>query len=111
MPTADSEWQKLDLWSITTGVGDEYDYTLSNPSAYQVLQHGFRVNQKGFHRITCVLGLEVYYSGRFNIAIQLAKKPASSATFTRLGHSVMSGYINKHSSGVDASRSVSIYQI
>ena len=55
--------------------------------------------------------LEVYLSNRYNIAIQLAKKAASSSTWTRVGAPVMSGYINKHSSNVEASRSVSISNI
>ena len=110
IPTADQEWQKLDLWSITTG-NDGYDYILSDPSVYAVLRHGFKINQKGFHRVTCELGLEVYLSNRYNIAIQLAKKAASSSTWTRVGAPVMSGYINKHSSNVEASRSVSISNI
>ena len=76
---------------------------------YEVLRHGFKINQKGFHRVTCELGLEVYYSGRFNVAIQFAVKNASSVTFTRVGAPVMSGYVyNIYSSHVDASRTVSI---
>ena len=111
IPTADQEWQKLDLWSTTTGNNDGYDFTLSDSSVYAVLRHGFKINQKGFHRVTCELGLEVYLSNRYNIAIQLAKKAASSSTWTRVGAPVMSGYINKHSSNVEASRSVSISNI
>ena len=76
---------------------------------YEVLRHGFKINQKGFHRVTCELGLEVYYSGRFNVAIQFAVKNASSVTFTRVGAPVMSGYVyNIYTSNVDASRTVSI---
>ena len=111
IPTADQEWQKLDLWSTTTGNNDGYDFTLSDSSVYAVLRHGFKINQKGFHRVTCELGLEVYLSNRYNIAIQFAVKNASSTAFTRVGAPVMSGYINKHSSNVDASRSVSISNI
>jgi hypothetical protein len=112
VPTADHEWQRLDLWSITTGNNDIYDYTLSDSSVYEVLRHGFKVNRKGFHKVTCELGLEVYLSSnRYNVAIQLAKKPASSATWTRVGAPVMSGYINLHSSGAEASRSVSVSHI
>jgi hypothetical protein len=112
VPTADQEWQKLDLWSITTGNNDGYDYTLSDSSVYEVLRHGFKINRKGYHRVTCALGLEVYLSSnRYNVAIQLAKKPALSATWTRVGAPVMSGYINLHSSGADASRSVSVSHI
>ena len=85
IPTADQEWQKLDLWSTTTGNNDGYDFTLSDSSVYAVLRHGFKINQKGFHRVTCELGLEVYLSNRYNIAIQLAKKAASSSTWTRVG--------------------------
>ena len=43
--------------------------------------------------------------------IQLARKPASSVTYTRVGSPVMSGYIHEHSTGVDASRTVSISSI
>ena len=111
VPTDISEWQKLDIWSTTTGNNDGYDFTLSDSSVYAVLRHGFKINQKGFHRVTCELGLEVYLSNRYNIAIQLAKKAASSSTWTRVGAPVMSGYINKHSSNVEASRSVSISNI
>ena len=112
VPTADQEWQKLDLWSITTGNNDGYDYTLSDSSVYEVLRHGFKINRKGYHRVTCALGLEVYLSSnRYNVAIQLAKKPALSATWTRVGAPVMSGYINLHSSGAEASRSVSVSHI
>ena len=108
VPTADQEWQKLDLWSITTGNNDGYDYTLSDSSVYEVLRHGFKIKRKGAYVIDCALGLEVYLSGnRYNVAIQLAKKPASSATWTRMGAPVMSGYINLHSSGSEASKSVS----
>ena len=108
IPTADQEWQKLDLWSTTTGNNDGYDFTLSDSNVYEVLQHGFKIKQKGFHRVTCELGLEVYYSGRFNVAIQFAVKNASSATFTRVLAPVMSGYVNENNTAVDASRSVSI---
>jgi len=108
VPTDISEWQKLDIWSTTTGNNDGYDFTLSDSNVYEVLRHGFKIKQKGFHRVTCELGLEVYYSGRFNVAIQFAVKNASSTTYTRVGGPVMSGYINEHNSAVDASRSVSI---
>ena len=111
VPIETNEWQKLEIWSTTSGNNDGYDYSLSDPSVYEVLRHGFRVNKKGFHRMTCELGLEVFYSGRFNVAIQYAVKNASSVTYTRVGSPVMSGYINEHSTGVDASRTVSISSI
>ena len=111
VPTDINEWQKLEIWSTTTGNNDGYDFIVSDPSVYSVLRHGFRVNQKGFYRVTCELGLEVYLSNRYNIAIQFAVKNASSTAFTRVGAPVMSGYINRHSSNVDASRSVSISNI
>ena len=108
VPTDISEWQKLDIWSTSTGNNDGYDFTLSDSNVYKVLRHGFKIKQKGFHRVTCELGLEVYYSGRFNVAIQFAVKNASSATFTRVLAPVMSGYVNENNTAVDASRSVSI---
>ena len=111
VPIETNEWRKLEIWSTTSGNNDGYDINLSDPSVYEVLRHGFRVNQKGFHRVSCSLGLEVFYSGRFNIAIQYAVKNASSVTYTRVGSPVMSGYINEHSTGVDASRTVSISNI
>ena len=77
---------------------------------YSVLRHGFRVNQKGFHRVTCELGLEVFLSGRFNVAIQFAVKNASSTAFTRVGAPVMAGLpaLGPVTLYVDASRTVSI---
>lgn len=108
VPTDINEWQKLDIWSTSTGNNDGYDFTLSDSNVYKVLRHGFKIKQKGFHRVTCELGLEVYYSGRFNVAIQFAVKNASSATFTRVLAPVMSGYVNENNTAVDASRSVSI---
>jgi len=108
VPTDINEWQKLDIWSTSTGNNDGYDFTLSDSNVYEVVRHGFKINQKGFHRVTCELGLEVYYSGRFNVAIQFAVKNASSATFTRVLAPVMSGYVNENNTAVDASRSVSI---
>ena len=48
IPTIDADWLKLDLWSITTGANDGYDYIISDVNAYSVLRHGFRVHQKGF---------------------------------------------------------------
>ena len=39
VPTADHEWQKLDLWSVKTGNNDGYDYIMSDSSVYEVLRH------------------------------------------------------------------------
>lgn len=112
VPTDISEWQKLDLWSITTGNNDEYDYILSNANVYEVLRHGFKIKKGGFHRVTCELGLDPFINepgNRYNIAIQFAKKPASSTTWTRVGVPVISGYINYHgNSGTEALKSVHI---
>ena len=41
IPTIDADWLKLDLWSITTGANDGYDYIISDVNAYSVLRHGF----------------------------------------------------------------------
>ena len=110
VPTDINEWQRLDLWSTTTGNNDGYDFNLSDPSIYEVLRHGFKINQKGFHRVTCSLGLEVFLSGRFNVAIQFAVKNASSTAFTRVGAPVMAGLpaLGPVTLYVDASRTVSI---
>ena len=40
IPTIDADWLKLDLWSITTGANDGYDYIISDVNAYSVLRHG-----------------------------------------------------------------------
>ena len=49
---------------------------------------------------------------RYNIAIQFAKKPASSATFTRVGVPSLSGYMNYHgNSGAEALKSMHISSI
>ena len=115
VPTDDSEWQRLDLWSITTGNNDIYDYTLSNANVYEVLRHGFKIKKGGFHRVTCELGLDIFTNepgNRYNIAIQFAKKPASSATFTRVGIPSLSGYMNYHgNSAAEALKSMHISSI
>ena len=116
IPTDDTEWQRLDLWSITTGNNDEYDYILSDPSVYEVLRHGFKIKKKGFYRVTCELGLDIFINEpgtRYNIAIQFAKKkPGLSATFTRVGVPSLSGYMNYHgNSGVEALKSMHISAI
>ena len=115
IPTDDTEWQKLDLWSITTGNNDGYDYILSDSSVYEVLRHGFKIKKKGFYRVTCELGLDIFINEpgtRYNIAIQFAKKPGLSATFTRVGVPSLSGYMNYHgNSGVEALKSMHISAI
>ena len=79
---------------------------------YEVLRHGFKIKKGGFHRVTCELGLDPFINepgNRYNIAIQFAKKPASSTTWTRVGVPVISGYINYHgNSGTEALKSVHI---
>jgi len=106
VPTNLSDWQQLNLWSITTGNNDGYDYTVSDISTFSVVRHGFQILKTGFYKVTCSLGLEVFYSGRFNVAIQFAKK--SNNTWSRVAAPCLSGYINEHSSGTEASASVHI---
>ena len=115
VPTDDNEWQRLDLWSITTGNNDGYDYILSNPSVYEVLRHGFKIKKKGFYRVTCELTLDIFTNEpgqRYNIAIQFAKKTASSSTFIRVGIPSLSGYMNYHGgSAAEALKSMHISSI
>ena len=116
VPTDDNEWQRLDLWSITTGNNDIYDYVLSDPNVYEVLRHGLaKIKKKGYYRVTCELGLDIFTNepgNRYNIAIQFAKKTAQSTTFTRHGVPVMSGYMNYHGgSGAEALKSMHISSI
>lgn len=71
IPDQNSYYQKLNLWSITTGQNDGYDYTLSYPNAYDVLRHGFRVKQTGYFKVNGTLHLKTYVSGgRYNVAFQ-----------------------------------------
>ena len=89
-----------------------YDYILSDPNAYEVLRHGFRVNETGNFKLDCTLHLESYTSGeRYNIALQFAKKPNGSNVWSRVGVPVMTGYINRHNSGVAMNQSKSISSI
>ena len=71
IPDDNIYYQKLNLWSITTGQNDGYDYTLSYPNAYDVLRHGFRVKQTGYFKVDGTLHLKSYVSGaRYNVAFQ-----------------------------------------
>lgn len=71
IPDDNIYYQKLNLWSITTGQNDGYDYTLSYPNAYDVLRHGFRVKQTGYFKVDVTLHLKSYVSGnRYNVAFQ-----------------------------------------
>lgn len=71
IPDLNTYYQKLNLWSITTGQNDGYDYTLSYPNAYDVLRHGFRVKQTGYFKVNGTLHLKSYVSGgRYNVAFQ-----------------------------------------
>ena len=82
---------------------------------YEVLRHGFKIKKAGFHRVTCELTLDIFTNepgNRYNIAIQFAKKPASSASFTRVGVPSLSGYMNYHGgSGAEALKSMHISSI
>ena len=98
----------MDLWSITTGANDGYDYILSDLNVYTVLRHGFRVHQKGFHKVFCTMTLDDTSNGHHNVAFQVRKKLAASSTFTRVGVPVTTGYIKRHSSGPWAGASVSL---
>ena len=98
IPTIDADWLRLDLWSTTSGNNDGYDFNLSDPSVYEVLRHGFRVHQKGFHKVSCTMTLDDTSNGHHNVAFQVRKKLAASSVFTRVGVPVTTGYIKRHSS-------------
>lgn len=102
-PTDDVDWQLTNIWSTSTNQNDGFDYLVSNPSVYTVLEHGFKINKAGFHRVTCELGMYMKLGtsrppDRLNVAIQFAIKESSSATWTRIGAPVATGYLNVHSS-------------
>ena len=99
IPTIDADWLKLDLWSITTGANDGYDYILSDVNAYSSLRHGFRVHRKGFFKVFCTMTLDDTTNGHHNVAFQVRKKLASASTFTRVGAPVTTGYIKRNSGG------------
>ena len=93
IPTADSEWQLFDSWSTHSTAGHEFQYEISGTS-YQVLSTGFKVLEKGAHRVTCMMHAVTTGTNYHNVALQIAKK-ASGGSYVRLGAPSLSGYLRE----------------
>ena len=93
IPTADSEWQLFDSWSTNSTAGHEFQYDISGTS-YEVLSTGFRVLEKGAHRVTALIHASSSGTNYHNIALQIAKK-ASGGSWVRIGAPSLSGYIQE----------------
>ena len=94
IPTADSEWQLFNSWSTHSTAGHEFEYQISASAPYEVLSTGFKVLEKGIHKVTCIMHAISTGTNYFNVALQLAKKPVGGS-WVRLGAPSLSGYLRE----------------
>ena len=94
IPTADSEWQLFNSWSTHSTAGHEFEFQISDSAPYQVLNTGFKVLEKGSHKVTCMMHAISTGTNYHNVALQLAKK-ASGGSWVRIGAPSLSGYLRE----------------
>ena len=94
IPTADSEWQLFNSWSTHSTAGHEFQYQISASAPYEVLGTGFKVLEKGIHKVTALMHASSSGTNYHNVALQLAKK-VSGGSWVRIGAPSLSGYIRE----------------